>query len=38
MLTCSQLIDLREKLVSGRIGLELAKAEYWNDNKEGRRS
>jgi hypothetical protein len=38
MLTYSELIDLREKLASGRIGLELAKAEYWNDNKEGQRS
>ncbi|PAM93185.1 hypothetical protein B4N84_19605 [Flavobacterium sp. IR1] len=38
MLTYSELTDLREKLASGRIELELAKAEYWNDNKEGQRS
>lgn len=38
MLTYSELIDLREKLSSGRVGLELAKAEYWNDSKEGQRS
>jgi uncharacterized protein YchJ len=38
MLTYSELIDLREKLASGRIVLELAKVEYWNDSKEGQRS
>lgn len=38
MLTYRELIDLREKLASGRIELELAKTEYWNDNKEEQRS
>ena len=38
MLTYSELIDLRDKLVSGNIGLELAKAQYWHDSDGGQRS
>ena len=38
MLTYNQLIELRDKLANGEIGLELAKAQYWNDFKEGQRS
>jgi hypothetical protein len=38
MLTYSELIDLRDKLANGEIGLELAKAQYWKDFKEGQRS
>lgn len=38
MLTYSELINLREKVVSGNIGLELAKAQYWHGSNEGQRS
>jgi hypothetical protein len=38
MLTYKELIELKEKLANGEIGLELAKAQYWSDFKEGRRS
>lgn len=38
MLTYNELIDLRDKLASGGIGIELARAQYWNDSKEGQRS
>ena len=38
MLTYIELIDLRDKLVTGEIGLELAKEIYWADFKEGKRS
>lgn len=38
MLTYNELIELRDKLKSGEIGLELAKALYWQDSKEGQRS
>jgi len=38
MLTYSELIELRDKLASGEIGIELAKKQYWNDFKEGQRS
>lgn len=38
MLTYSEIIVLREMLESGQIGLEFAKAQYWNDIKEGQRS
>jgi hypothetical protein len=38
MLTYSEVIVLRDKLVSGEIGLESALAEYWKDFKEGKRS
>lgn len=38
MLTYSELIELRDKLVNGEIGLEFAKAQYWTDFKEGQRS
>ena len=38
MLTYNELIDLRNKLVTGEIGLELAKEIYWADFKEGKRS
>jgi hypothetical protein len=34
-LTYNKLIDIRDKLASGEMGLELAKAQYWNDIKEG---
>lgn len=38
MLTYSELIELRDKLVNGEIGFEFAKAQCWNDFKEGQRS
>lgn len=38
MLTYNEIIELRDKLANGEIGLELAKAQYWNDFKEGQRS
>ncbi len=38
MLTYNELIELRDKLVNGEIQLEFAKAQYWNDSKEGQRS
>ena len=38
MLTYNELRQLKDKLVNGEIGLELAKAQYWNDFKEGKRS
>ncbi|ESU19481.1 hypothetical protein FEDK69T_31530 [Flavobacterium enshiense DK69] len=38
MLTYNELIELRDKLANGEISLELAKAEFWNDFKEGQRS
>lgn len=38
MLTYNELIELRDKLENGEIGLELAKAQYWSDFKEGQRS
>ncbi|MCD2425499.1 hypothetical protein LQ567_22130 [Niabella pedocola] len=38
MLTYNGLIELRSKLASGEINLELAKAQCWNDFKEGQRS
>lgn len=38
MLTLKELIELRDKLISGEIGLELAKTECWKDFKEGQRS
>src|SRR5215831_9994097 len=38
MLTYSELAELRDKLASGEIELEFAKAQYWNDFKEGQRS
>lgn len=38
MLTYNELIELRTKLTNGEIGLELAKAQCWNDFKEGKRS
>jgi len=38
MLTYNELIDLRNKLVTGEIGLELAKEINWADFKEGKRS
>jgi hypothetical protein len=38
MLTYNELIELRDKFANGEIGLELAKAQYWNDFKEGQRS
>jgi rubredoxin len=38
MLTYSECIELREKLLNGKISLELAKELYWKDYKEGQRS
>jgi hypothetical protein len=38
MLTYNELIQLRDKLANGEIGLEFAKAQYWNDFEEGQRS
>ncbi len=38
MLTYNELIELRNKLANGEIGIELAKTQYWNDFKEGQRS
>jgi hypothetical protein len=38
MLTYNELVELREKLANGEIGLEFAKAQYWSDFKEGQRS
>jgi hypothetical protein len=38
MLTYNELIQLRDKLANGEIGLEFAKAQCWNDFKEGQRS
>ena len=38
MLTYNELIELRNKLANGEIALDLAKAQYWNDFKEGQRS
>jgi predicted Zn-ribbon and HTH transcriptional regulator len=31
-------MELRDKLVSGEIDIDFAKAQYWNDFKEGQRS
>jgi hypothetical protein len=38
MFTYNEVIELRHKLVNGEIELELAKAQYWKDVKEGQRS
>jgi len=38
MLTYSELIQLRDKLVNGEIRIESAQAEYWKDFKEGQKS
>lgn len=38
MLTYNELIELRDMLANGEIGLELAKAQYWKDFKEGQKS
>ena len=38
MLTYSEVIELRDKLARGEIGLESAQAEYWKDFKDGQRS
>lgn len=38
MLTYNELIELRDKLVNGKIELKLAKAQYWDNLKEGQRS
>lgn len=38
MLTYSEIIVLRDKLQNGEIELEFAKAQLWNDLKEGQRS
>src|SRR5688572_24075344 len=38
MLTYSEVIALRDKLVNGEIGLESAQEAYWKDYKEGQKS
>ena len=38
MLIYSELIELRDKLINGELDLELAKAQCWNNIKEGQRS
>lgn len=38
MLTYKEHIDLRDKLVNGEIQLEVAKAQFWGEIKEGQRS
>lgn len=38
MLTYNELIELRNKLANGEIGLEVAKTQCWKDSKEGQRS
>lgn len=38
MLTYSELIELRNKLANGEIGLEFAKAQFWANFKEDHRS
>ncbi|MCZ8023788.1 MAG: hypothetical protein O9294_18665 [Cytophagales bacterium] len=38
MLTYNELIELRKKLINGKITQKLAKEIYWNDHKEGQRS
>jgi len=38
MLTYNEVIELRDKLANCEIQLELAKAQFWGDFKEGQRS
>ncbi len=38
MLTYYELIELRDRLANDGISLELAKAQFWNEFKEGQRS
>ena len=38
MLTYTELIKLRDKLINNEIGIELAKEQCWKDLKEGQRS
>jgi hypothetical protein len=38
MLIYSEVIELRDKLASGKIDLESAQAQYWKDFKEGQKS
>jgi len=38
MLTYKELIELRDKLINDEIGVELAKAQYYKDFKEGQKS
>lgn len=38
MLSYNKIVDLRDRLVSGEIGLEQAKEIYWADFKDGKRS
>ncbi len=38
MLTYSKVIELREKLASGKMSLESAQAQYWKDFKEVQKS
>lgn len=35
MLRYKELKELRDKLANSEIGLDLAKAQFWNDFKEG---
>lgn len=38
MLTYNERIELRDKLVSGEIGIEFAQEQYWKDFEEGKKS
>jgi hypothetical protein len=38
MLTYNERIELRDKLANGEIEIEIAKAQYWDDFKEGQKS
>lgn len=38
MLTYNERIEIRDKLANGEIGIELAKAKYWADFKEGQKA
>lgn len=38
MLTYNERIELRDKLVSGEIGVEFAQEQYWKDFQEGNKS
>ncbi|ALM47830.1 hypothetical protein AMR72_02295 [Flavobacterium psychrophilum] len=38
MMTYNELLELRDRLANSEISLESAKADFWNDFKEGQRS
>ena len=38
MLTLNERIELRDKLVSGEIGIKFAQEQYWKDFEEGKKS